>query len=132
MLNGMDMETNSHCYSSERLALNHFDLFELLRVHNAHEGQTRQAATGVVFLPFNDGKVTLDGCCFRECCRQSITQLTQLHEAPLQAVPRLVKERLLVVLIEGNLHIRLTRVNNEQFTVFALRLINQVRVSVFG
>jgi hypothetical protein len=36
------------------------------------------------------------------------------------------------VLIEGNLHIRLTRVNNEQFTVFALRLINQVRVSVFG
>jgi hypothetical protein len=31
MLNGMDMETNSHCYSSERLAFDHFDLFELLR-----------------------------------------------------------------------------------------------------
>jgi hypothetical protein len=54
MLNGMDMETNSHCYSSERLALDHFDLLELLRVHNAREGQTRQAATGVVFLPFNN------------------------------------------------------------------------------
>jgi hypothetical protein len=52
----MDMETNSHCYSSERLALDHFDLLELLRLHNAREGQTRQAATGVVFLPYNDGK----------------------------------------------------------------------------
>jgi hypothetical protein len=61
MLNGMDRETNSHYYSSERLALDHFDLLELLRVHNAHKGQTRQAATGVVFLPFNDGKVTLEG-----------------------------------------------------------------------
>jgi hypothetical protein len=47
MLNGMDMETNSHCYSSESLALDHFDLLELLRVHNAREGQTRQVATGV-------------------------------------------------------------------------------------
>ncbi len=84
------METNSHCYSSERLALDHFDLLELLRVHNAHEGQTCQAATGVVFLPFNDGKVTLDGRRIRERCCQSIAQLTQLHEAPLQAVPRLV------------------------------------------
>jgi len=41
MLNGMDMETNLHCYSSERLALDHFDLLELLRVHNAREGQIR-------------------------------------------------------------------------------------------
>ncbi len=49
----MDMETNSHYYSSERLSLDHFDLHELLRVHNTHEGQTRQAGTGVVFLPFN-------------------------------------------------------------------------------
>ncbi len=71
MSNGMDMETNSHCYSSERLALDHFDLLELLRVHNAREGQTRQAATGVVFLPFNDGKVTLDGRHIRERRRQS-------------------------------------------------------------
>ncbi len=71
MLNGMDMETNSHCYSSERLVLDHFDLLELLRVHNACEGQTRQAATGVVFLPFNNGKVTLDGRRIWECCRES-------------------------------------------------------------
>ncbi len=75
MLNGMDMETNLHCYSSERLALDHFDLLELLRVHNAREGQTRQAITGVVFLPFNNGKVTLDERRIREHCRQSITQL---------------------------------------------------------
>ncbi len=27
----MDMEANSHCYSSERLAFDHFDLLELLR-----------------------------------------------------------------------------------------------------
>jgi hypothetical protein len=58
----MDMETNSHCYSSERLALDHFDLLQLLCVHNACEGQTRQVATGVVFLPFNDGKVIIDRC----------------------------------------------------------------------
>jgi hypothetical protein len=56
----------------------------------------------------------------------------QLHEAPLQAVPHLVKERLLVVLVEGSLHIRLVRVDSEQFTVFALRLINKVRALVFG
>jgi hypothetical protein len=124
MLNGMDMEINSHCYSSERLALDHFDLLELLRVRNAHEGQTRQATMGVVFLQFNDGKVTLDGRRIRERCRQSIAQLTQLHEAPLQAIPCLVKERLLIVLVQGNLHIRLARVDNEQFTVFALHLIN--------
>ncbi len=68
MLNGMDMETNSHYYSSERLAFDHFDLLELLRMHNAHEGQIRQVATGVVFLPFNDGKVTLDGRRIREHC----------------------------------------------------------------
>jgi len=128
----MDMETNSYCYSSERLALDHFDLLELLRVRNACQGQTRQAATGVVFLPFNDGKVTLNGRRIREHCRQSTTQLTQLHEAPLQAIPHFVKECFLIVLVEGNLHIRLTRVNNEQFTVFALRLINQVRAPVFG
>jgi len=47
----MDMETNLHCYWSERLALDHFDLLELLRVHNAREGQTRQTITGVVFSP---------------------------------------------------------------------------------
>ncbi len=132
MLNGMDMETNSHCYSSERLALDHFDLLELLLVHNAREGQTRQVATGVVFLPFNDGKFTLDGCCIREHCRQSTTQLMQLHEVPLQAVPRLVKKCLLVMLVEGSLHIRLARVDIEQFTVFALRLINQVCAPMFG
>jgi hypothetical protein len=57
----MDMETNSHCYSSKRLVLDHFDLFELLHVHNAREGQTCQVATRNVFLPFNNGKVTLDG-----------------------------------------------------------------------
>jgi len=68
MLNGMDMETNSHCYSSERLTLHHSDLLELLRVHNAHEGQTRQAVTGVVFLPFNDVKVILNGRRIREHC----------------------------------------------------------------
>ncbi len=85
------METNSHCYSSERLALDHFDLLELLRVHNAREGQTRQVATGVVFLPFNDGKVTLDRHRTWEHYCQSTAQVTQLHEAPLQAVPRLVK-----------------------------------------
>jgi hypothetical protein len=62
----MDMETNSHCYSSERLVLDHFDFLELLHVHNASEGQTHQAVTGVIFLPFNDGKVTLDGCRIRE------------------------------------------------------------------
>jgi len=73
MLNGMDMETNSHCYSSKRLALDHFDLLELLHVHNAREGQTRQAATGVVFLPFNDGKVILDGRRIWEHYRQSTT-----------------------------------------------------------
>jgi hypothetical protein len=60
MLNGMHMETNLHCYSSERLVLDHFDLLELLRMHNAREGQTCQAATGVIFLPFKDGKVTLE------------------------------------------------------------------------
>jgi hypothetical protein len=54
MLNGMDMETNSHCYSSERLVFDHFDLLELLCVHNGREGQTRQVVMGVVFLPFND------------------------------------------------------------------------------
>ncbi len=57
----MDMETNSHCYSSERLTLDHFDLLELLRVQNAHEGQTCQVAMRVVFLPFNDGKIILNG-----------------------------------------------------------------------
>jgi len=129
MLNGMDMETNSHYYLSE---IDHFDLLELLHVHHAHEGQTRQAATGVVFLPFNDGKVTFDERHIRECCCQSTAQLMQLHEAPLQAVPRLVKERLLVVLVEGSLHIQLARVDNEQFMMFALRLINQVRALVFG
>ncbi len=72
----MDMETNSHCYSSQRLAFGHFDLLELLCVHNAREGQTRQAATGVVFLPFNDGKVTIDGRRIQERCRQSTAQLT--------------------------------------------------------
>ncbi len=128
----MDMETNSHYYSSERLALDHFDLLELLRMHNAREGQTRQAVTGVIFLPFNDGKVTLDGRHIWERCRQSTAQLTQLHEAPLQAVPCLIKECLLVVLVEGSLHIRLTRVDSEQFTVFALCLINQVRAPMFG
>jgi hypothetical protein len=56
----------------------------------------------------------------------------QLHEAPLQAIPRLVKERLLVVLVKGSLHIRLARIDSEQFTVFAFRLINQVRALVFG
>ncbi len=132
MLNGMDMETNSHCYSSERLVLDHFDLLKLLCVHNAHEGQTCQAAMGVIFLPFNDGKVTFHKCRIRECYCQSTAQLTQLHEAPFQTVPRLVKERLLVMLVEGNLHIWLTRVNSEQFTMFALRLINQVRAPVFG
>ncbi len=79
----MDMETNSHGYSSERLALDHFDLFELLRVHNAREGQICQAAMGVVFLPFNDGKVTFNRRRIREHCCQSTAQLTQLHEAPL-------------------------------------------------
>ncbi len=113
MLNGMDMETNSHCYSSERLVLDHFDLLELFCVHNACKGQICQAAMGVVFLPFNDGKVTLNGCRIRECCRQSTTQLTQLHEAPLQAVLHLVKECLFVVLVEGNLHIWLARVDIE-------------------
>jgi len=132
MLNGVDMETNSHCYSSERLALDHFDLLELLCVHNAREGQTRQAPTGVVFLPFNDGKVTLDGRRIRERYRQSSTQLTQLHEAPLQTVPRLVEERLLFVLVKGSLHIRPTRIDNEQFTVFTLCLINQVCTPVFS
>jgi len=132
MLNGMDMETNSQCYSSERLAIDHFDLLELLRVHNAHEGQTRKAATGVVFLPFNDGKVTLDGRRIRERCPQSSTQLTQLHEAPLQTVPRLVEEHLLFVLVKGSLHIRPTRIDNEQFTVFTLCLINQVCTPVFS
>ncbi len=67
----MDMETNSHSYSSERLALDHFDLLELLRVHDARKGQTWQATTGVVFLPFNDGKVTLDRRRIRERCRKS-------------------------------------------------------------
>jgi len=76
MLNGMDMETNSHYYSSERLAFDHFDLLELFRVHNAREAHTHQAATGVVFLPFNNGKVTLDGHRIRERCRQSTEQLT--------------------------------------------------------
>jgi len=87
---------------------------------------------GVVFLPFNDGKVTLDGHRIREHYRQSTAQLTQLHEAPLQAVPRLVKECLLVVLVKGNLHIRLAHVDNEQFTMFVRRLINQVHVPMFG
>ncbi len=132
MLNGMDMETNLHCYSSEKLALDHFDFLELLRMHNAQEGQTRQATTGVIFLPFNDGKVTLDGCRIWEHCRQSTAQLTQLHEAPLQVVPCLVKERLLVMLVEGSLHIRLAHIDNEQFMMFALRLINQVRAPMFG
>jgi len=132
MLNGMDMETNSHCYSSERLALDHFDLLELLCVHNAREGQTRQAATGVIFLPFNDGKIIFDGRRIWERCRQSTAQLTQLHEAPLQAIPRFVTERLLIMLVEGNLHIRLAHVDNEQFTMFTLCLINQVRAPVFG
>ncbi len=68
----MDMETNSHYYSSERLAFDHFDLFQLFRVHNAREGQTRQAATGIIFFPFNDGKVTLDERRIWECCGQSI------------------------------------------------------------
>jgi hypothetical protein len=62
----------------------------------------------------------------------SIAQLTHLHEMPLQAVPRLVKKRLLVMLVEGNLHIRLTHVDNKQFTMFALCLINQVYALVFG
>jgi hypothetical protein len=128
----MDMETNSHYYSSERLVLDHFDLLELLRVHNAREGQIRQAAMGVVFLPFNDGKVTLNRRRIQEHCRQSTAQLTQLHEAPLQVVPRLVKEHIIVVLVEGSLHIRLMRVDNEQFMVFALHLINQVRTPMFG
>jgi len=114
------------------LALDHFDLLELLHVHNAHEGQTCQAATGVVFLPFNDGKVTLDERRIRERCRQSTAQVMHLHEAPLQAVPRLVKEHLLVVLVEGSLHIWLTHVDSEQFTMFALRFINQVHAPVFG
>ncbi len=109
----MEMETNSHCYSSERLAFDHFDLLELLCVHNAREGQTHQVATGVVFLPFNDGKVILNGRCIWERCHQSTAQLTQLHEAPLQAVPRLVKERLLIVLVKGSLHIQLACVDNE-------------------
>jgi hypothetical protein len=39
--------------------------------------------------------------------------LTQLHEAPLQAVLHLVKECLFVVLVEGNLHIWLARVDIE-------------------
>ncbi len=116
MLNGMDMKTNSHYYSSKILALDHFGLLELLHVHNAYEGQTRQTATRVVFLPFNDGKVTLDECRIRECCRQSTAQLMQLHDAPFQAIPRLVKERLLVMLVEGSLHIWLVRVDSEQFT----------------
>ncbi len=72
----MDMETNSHCYSSKRLALDHFDLLELLRVHNAREGQTPQVATGVIFLPINDGKVTLNGRRIRERCCQSTAQPT--------------------------------------------------------
>jgi len=128
----MDMETNLHCYSSERLTLDHFDLLELLHVHNAREGQTCQAAMGVVFLPFNDGKVTFDRCRIRERYCQSTAQLMQLHEAPLQVVPRLVKERLLVVLVEGSLHIQLVSVDGKQFTMFALCLINQVRALVFG
>jgi hypothetical protein len=125
MLNGMDMETNLHYYSSERLAFDHFDLLALLWVHNAREGQTRQATTRIVFLSFNDGKVTFDGSPIRERYRQPTAQLTQLHEAPLQAIPHLVKERLLVMLVKGNLHIQLACVNSEQFTVFALRFINQ-------
>jgi len=128
----MDMETNSHCYSSERLTLDHFDLLELLRVHNAREGQARQAATRVVFFPFNDGKVIFDRSRIRERCRQSTAQLTQLHETPLQVVPCLVKERLLVVLVKGSLHIWLVCVDSEQFTVFALHLINQVHAPMFG
>ncbi len=110
----MDMETNSHCYSSERLALDHFDLLKLLHAHNARKGQSCQVAMGVVFFPFNDGKVTVDERRIRERCRQFTAQLTQLHEAPLQAVPRLVKERFLVALVEGSLHIRLARVDSEQ------------------
>ncbi len=80
----MDMKTNSHCYSRKRLVFNHFDLLELLRMHNARKGQTRQAATGVIFLPFNDGKVILDGRRIRERYRQSTAQVTQLHEAPFK------------------------------------------------
>ncbi len=87
---------------------------------------------GVVFLPFNDGKVTLDGRHIWECYRQSTAHLMQLHEAPLQAVPRLVKEHFLIVLVEGSLHIRLVHVDSEQFTMFVLCLINQVRAPVFG
>jgi len=36
------------------------------------------------------------------------------------------------MLVEGSLHIRLTCVDSEQFTVFTLCLINQVRTLVFG
>jgi hypothetical protein len=36
------------------------------------------------------------------------------------------------MLIEGNLHIRLAHVDNEQFTVLTLHLINQVRALLFG
>ncbi len=62
----------------------------------------------------------------------SIAQLTHLHEMPLQAVPRLVKKRLLVMLVEGNLHIRLACVNSEQFMVFVLHFINHVHTLMFG
>jgi len=104
--------------------------FKLLALEDTLQRQVKQIIAVWVLFPFENGKIWFDGGWVGEQRCETATKRPQSRESNTQSLPRIVKLRLVVMLIENRLDGGLVLVRLDEIAMLLFNLVDGVFVPV--